>query len=69
MLLSTGLAPARHLPRSRDFETNEMKGPPLFTVLPGLGVYEPSWVTDLASYQIHEIHENKLLGFPSPVIG
>lgn len=69
LLLNPGSAPARHFPRSRDFGTNEVKGPTLFTVLPGLRVCEASRVTNLACYQSHETHENKLLGLCSPIIG
>lgn len=61
--LSPGSALARGGPKSRDVGTQESEGPPLSTALPGLGVYKPSWVTNLAYYQIHEIHE------ASPVIG
>ena len=58
LLPNPGSALARHFPRSRDLGTNEVKGPTLFTRLPGLGVSEPSWVMNLAYYQIDEIHEH-----------
>ena len=48
LLLIPGLAPARQLPKNRDFGTHEVKCPLLFTVLPGLNVYKPGWATNLA---------------------
>ena len=67
LLLSPGLAPARQLPRSRDFGTNEVKGPP--------PLYSAPWAECLQAWLGHkpcllsDIMKYMISGFPSPVIG